>query len=93
VHSYDDNIKLTPRNRGRSNPHPALHAPRTNGKLELYQQTLAREWAYALQYASSAARRQSLPHWVHHYNEQRTHRALGNRPPLARVREVTGLNS
>jgi transposase InsO family protein len=68
------------------------YTPRTNGKVERYQQTLQREWAYALEYASSHARRQSLPHWVRHYNERRTHSALGNHPPLHRVREVTGLN-
>ena len=69
------------------------YTPRTNGKVERYQQTLQREWAYALQYASSDARRQALPHWVRHYNEQRTHSALGNRPPIHRVRDVTGHNS
>jgi transposase InsO family protein len=66
------------------------YTPRTNGKVERYQQTLQREWAYAMEYASSAARRASLPHWVRHYNERRTHSALGNRPPLDRVRKVTG---
>lgn len=69
------------------------YTPRTNGKVERYQQTLQREWAYALQYASSEARRASLPHWVHHYNEQRTHSALGNRPPIHRVRDVTRHNT
>jgi transposase InsO family protein len=69
------------------------YTPRTNGKVERYQQTLQREWAYALEYASSESRRASLPHWVRHYNEQRTHSALGNRTPLHRVRDVTGLNS
>jgi transposase InsO family protein len=69
------------------------YTPRTNGKVERYQQTLQREWAYALEYASSEARRASLPHWVRHYNERRTHSALGNRPPITRVREVTGLNT
>jgi transposase InsO family protein len=69
------------------------YTPRTNGKVERYQQTLQREWAYALEYASSAARRASLPHWVHHYNERRTHSALGNRTPLTRVRDLTGLNT
>ncbi len=69
------------------------YTPRTNGKVERYQQTLQREWAYALRYASSNARRASLPHWIRHYNEQRTHSALSNRPPIARVREVTGHNS
>jgi len=37
------------------------YTPRTNGKVERYQQTLQREWAYALQYASSDARRAALP--------------------------------
>jgi transposase InsO family protein len=69
------------------------YTPRTNGKVERYQQTLQREWAYALEYASSDARRDSLPHWVRHYNERRTHSALGNRPPIDRVRQVTGLDS
>jgi transposase InsO family protein len=69
------------------------YTPRTNGKVERYQQTLQREWAYAMEYASSHARRASLPHWLRHYNERRTHSALGNRTPLDRVRNVTGLNS
>lgn len=69
------------------------YTPRTNGKVERYQQTLQREWAYALEYASSDARRASLPHWVRHYNERRTHSALDNRPPIQRVRNVTGHDS
>ena len=69
------------------------YTPRTNGKVERYQQTLQREWAYALEYASSTARRASLPHWVRHSNERRTHSALANRPPIERVREVTGLDT
>ena len=64
------------------------YTPRTNGKVERYQQTLQREWAYALEYASSAARRASLPHWMRHYNERRTHSALGNQTPLTRVRTL-----
>jgi transposase InsO family protein len=73
--------------------HTKPYTPRTNGKVERYQQTLQREWAYALEYASSDARRASLPHWLRHYNERRTHSALANRPPLDRVRKVTGLDS
>ena len=68
------------------------YTPRTNGKVERFHQTLMREWAYALEYASSDARREALPHWIKHYNERRTHSALGNRPPVARVREVLGLD-
>ena len=69
------------------------YTPKTNGKVERFNQTLQREWAYALQYASSHARRQALPHWINHYNERRTHSALGNRPPRQRVRDVLGFNS
>jgi transposase InsO family protein len=69
------------------------YTPRTNGKVERFNQTLQREWAYALEYASSEARREALPHWIDHYNERRTHSALGNRPPRARVRDVLGLDS
>src|SRR3954469_14506077 len=67
------------------------YTPRTN-RVERHQQTLQREWAYALEYASSQARRTSLPRLLRHYNERRTHSALGNRP-ITPVREVTGHNS
>jgi transposase InsO family protein len=69
------------------------YTPRTHGKVERFHQTLIREWAYALEYASSEGRRQALPHWINHYNERRTHSALGNRPPCHRVRDVLGLDS
>ncbi len=73
--------------------HTRPYTPRTNGKVERFHQTLMREWAYALEYASSDARRQALPHWINHYNERRTHTALGNRPPRHRVRDLLGLDS
>ena len=93
--AYIHNIGLRALLRARAIDHLRTrpYTPRTNGKVERYQQTLQREWAYAMEYASSDARRASLPHWVRHYNEQRTHSALGNRPPIDRVREVTGLDS
>ena len=69
------------------------YTPRTNGKVERFHQTLMREWAYALEYVSSEARRQALPHWIEHYNERRSHTALGNRAPIARVRDVLGSDS
>ena len=69
------------------------YTPRTNGKVERFHQTLMREWAYAMEYASSDARREALPHWLDHYNERRSHSALGNRPPVARVRDVLGFDT
>jgi transposase InsO family protein len=69
------------------------YTPRTNGKVERFHQTLMREWAYAMEYASSAARREALPHWLDHYNGRRSHSALGNRPPIERVRDVLGFDT
>ena len=66
------------------------YTPKTNGKVERLQQTMDREWARGLSYRSSADRRAALPHWLDHYNESRRHSALGNRPPMARVRDVLG---
>jgi transposase InsO family protein len=64
------------------------YRPRTNGKVERCHQTMAREWAYGMAYRSSSARASALPHWLNHYNEQRPHSSLGNRPPISRVRNL-----
>jgi transposase InsO family protein len=60
--------------------------PKRNGKIERYQQTLAREWAYGQRYRNSHARAAALPIWLNHYNSHRNHSSLGNRPPISRVR-------
>jgi len=60
--------------------------PKRNGKVERYQQTLAREWAYGQRYRSSNARAAALSIWLEHYNMHRNHSSLGNRPPISRVR-------
>lgn len=59
--------------------------PKRNGKVERYQQTLAREWAYGQRYRSSTARAAALPIWLLHYNTTRPHSAIGNRPPNSRI--------
>jgi transposase InsO family protein len=66
------------------------YTPRTNGKVERFHQTMAREWGYGVSYASDDARRQALPYWLRHYNEQRPHSALGGLAPISRVRNVCG---
>jgi len=66
------------------------YTPKTNGKVERYQQTLAREWGYGLTYNSSTDRDAALPHWLDYYNERRRHSGIGDRPPMARVRNVLG---
>lgn len=64
------------------------YTPRTNGKVERFIQTLEREWAYGLVYASSEHRRQALPYWLDHYNRSRPHSSLKGQSPISRVRNV-----
>jgi transposase InsO family protein len=66
------------------------YRPRTNGKVERFHQTMAREWAYGLAYGSHRQRNEALPHWLDHYNRHRPHSSLGGRPPISRVHNVRG---
>jgi transposase InsO family protein len=66
------------------------YRPRTNGKVERFHQTMAREWAYGLAYRSSRHRAAALPHWLNHYNRRRPHSSIGDRPPISRVHNVRG---
>ena len=67
--------------------------PRTNGKVERFHQTMAREWAYGLRYRSSRHRAAALPHWLAYYNKRRPHSSLGGLPPISRVHNVRGQDS
>jgi transposase InsO family protein len=69
------------------------HRPQTNGKVERFHQTMAREWAYGLVYRSHHDRNQALPHWLEHYNKHRPHSAIANRPPISRVHNLRGQNT
>ncbi len=66
------------------------YRPRTNGKVERFHQTMAREWAYGLSYRSHRHRNAALPHWLDNYNRQRPHSSIGDRPPISRVHNVRG---
>ena len=66
------------------------YRPRTNGKVERFHQTMAREWAYGLVYRSHRQRNEALPHWLEHYNRARPHSSLGDLPPISRVHNVRG---
>jgi len=68
------------------------YRPQTNGKAERFIRTMLREWAYAAVFGSSADRASALPGWLERYNFRRRHGALGHRPPIARLRELTGNN-
>jgi transposase InsO family protein len=66
------------------------YRPQTNGKVERFHHTMAREWAYGLLYRSHRERAAALPHWLDHYNRHRPHSSLGDRPPISRVHNVCG---
>ncbi len=66
------------------------YRPRTNGKVERFHQTMAREWAHGLAYRSHRHRNAALPHWLDNYNRRRPHSSLGDRPPISRVHNVRG---
>jgi len=44
------------------------YTPRTNGKVERFNGTLAREWAYVREYGSEAERRAALVAFLNFYN-------------------------
>jgi transposase InsO family protein len=66
------------------------YRPQTNGKIERFHRTLADEWAYAQPYATETQRRNTLPGWLHTYNNHRGHTALGGHPPASRVSNLSG---
>jgi transposase InsO family protein len=66
------------------------YRPRTNGKVERFHQTMAREWAYGLSYRTHRHRNAALPHWLDNYNRRRPHSSIGDRPPISRVHNVRG---
>ena len=76
--------------RGISHRTTTPYRPRTNGKVERFHQTMGREWAYGLAYRSHRHRARALPHWLDHYNQQRPHSSLGDRPPISRVHNLPG---
>lgn len=59
--------------------------PWTNGKAERLNRTLLTEFAYARPWHSNNDRLTALDNWVHRYNTQRAHSALGGRPPITRL--------
>jgi transposase InsO family protein len=69
------------------------YTPKTNAKVERYQQTLGREREKGLTYNTSADRRTALAHWLEHYNTRRRHSGIANVPPLTRVHNLLGHNN
>lgn len=63
------------------------YRPQTNGKAERFIRTLLHEWAYAQAYRTSAFRTAALARYLHFYNTQRRHSALGYCTPTHRLAE------
>ena len=61
------------------------YRPQTNGKAERMIQTLLREWAYRFAFLNSAQRTGVLAPYLHFYNHHRSHRGIGELPPISRL--------
>ena len=61
------------------------YRPQTNGKVERYHRTLAREWANQRAWNSNEVRCAALTGFLDRYNYRRPHTALGGQPPISRV--------
>jgi transposase InsO family protein len=66
------------------------YRPQTNGKIERFHRTLADGWAFRRMFLSESARRKALPAWLHEYNHHRPHTAIGRRPPITRLTNLSG---
>ena len=63
------------------------HCPWQNGKVERFNRTLQTEWAYRQPFTSNTERSAALPDFLHNYNHQRRHHALGGHPPISRCHQ------
>jgi transposase InsO family protein len=66
------------------------YRPRTNGNVERFHQTMAREWPYGMASRSHHHRTKALPHCLEHYNERRPHSSIGGHSPISRVHNLRG---
>ena len=65
------------------------YRPRSNGKVERFNRTLADGLLYSFTFRSENERRRRLDRWVHDYNHHRNHTAVGG-PPASRGHNVCG---
>jgi transposase InsO family protein len=54
---------------------------------------MADGWAYKKLYSSESARRAALAGWLHQYNYDRPHSAVGGLPPINRLDNLAGHHS
>jgi transposase InsO family protein len=58
------------------------YRPQTNGKVERFNLTLKREWAWARPYDTNLARTHALGTFLHRYNHHRRHTAHKGMTPM-----------
>jgi transposase InsO family protein len=68
------------------------YRPQTNGKIERFHRTLAREWAYQRAWDTDQQRADALPDFLHRYNYHRPHTAVRGLAPVMRTPTVTNLS-
>lgn len=66
------------------------YRPQTCGKVERFNRTVARQWAYAHTWTSQTQREAAYQTWLHHHNHHRPHTALGGQTPASRIHNLTG---
>jgi putative transposase len=59
----------------------AYNHPEGNGLIERFHRSLKEEEIWLNEYRSLGEARESIARWIHEYNQDRPHRALGNRTP------------
>ena len=65
------------------------YRPRTNGKVERFHQTMAREWGYGMPTAHTRSQ-PSAATLVAPLQRGKPHSSLGGRPPISRVHNLRG---
>jgi len=65
------------------------HCPWQNGKVERFNRTLATEWAYRQVFTSNDERSAAFAPWLHRYNTERRHTAIGGNSPISRLPSPT----
>lgn len=63
------------------------YTPKTNGKVERFNQTLKNEWLYARAYTSSFQRKQYLIPFLDFYNNHRQHAGINYKTPASRCEQ------
>lgn len=62
----------------------APYSPTTTGKIERLHKTLRKEFFSQHFFTTISQAQKALDEWVHHYNHQRDHQAIGDVPPIKR---------